>query len=136
MELESGLPDEDDCSEYDTQSSSESGKRSAAMFILKTAEKNILPLSSMGTLLTDISSLIANAVHQVEQKIVAAADNSSSVEIAIVHEVCSQEAITNPFLGLESTYMQTKYFRESLYLLVSGVKQQCTMVSSLTARLF
>ena len=69
-------------------------KRSAAMFILRTAEKHKLPLSAMGFLLVDVSSLIV---------------------------VCSQGDIINPFEGLETTYMQTKYFRENMGLLVSGI---------------
>ena len=95
MELEESQVEADDCSGCVTQDPSEAVKRSAAMFILKTAEKHKLPLSAMSSLLVDVSSLIA---------------------------VCSQEDIINPFLGLESTYMQTKYFRENLGLLVSVIK--------------
>lgn len=82
----------DDCSVG--YNSSETVKRSAAMFIIKTAEKHKLPLSAMDSLLADVTSLIA---------------------------ICSQEGIINPFDGLESTYMQNKYFCENLGLLVSGM---------------
>lgn len=96
----------------------EIAKRSAAMFILKTTEKNKLPLSSMDTLATDVCSLISNAVHQVEERLTAAL-SEANVDTDIIHQICSEDAILNPFVGLESTYLHTKYLREELDLNVS-----------------
>lgn len=97
---------------------SSDAKRAAALFILKTTERHHLTLSTMETLAFDISSLVANAVHQVEKR-VSAALSATDVDATVVSEICSEEAITNPFLGLETTYNQTKYFKEHLGLLVS-----------------
>ena len=69
-------------------------KQSAALFILKTAESHNIPISAMETLCTDITSLV---------------------------ELCVRESITEPFAELETNHKQTKYFRESLGLLVSVI---------------
>ena len=94
-------------------------KHAAALFILKTTEKHRLPLSAMEFLASDISSLVANAVHKVEERICAAL--SATGADALVREICSEDAINNPFMGLETTYQQTKYFRDHLGLLVSAI---------------
>ena len=116
MELEESQADEGDHSLLD---SSDAARHSAALFILKTTEKHNLPLSAVETLTSNISSLVGNAVHQVGE-LVSAALSLTGADTTVVSQICSEEAIINPFLGLESTYMQTKFFRETLRLLVSG----------------
>ena len=69
-------------------------KQSAALFILKTAESHNIPISAMETICTDITSLV---------------------------ELCVRESISEPFAELETSQKQTKYFRESLGLLVSVI---------------
>ena len=66
-------------------------KRSAALFILKTAETHNIPLSAMEILCSDVTSLV---------------------------EMCLRESNAMPFAGLETNHMQTKYFKENLSLLV------------------
>ena len=93
-------------------------RRSAALFILKTTEKNNLPLTAIESITTDISSLVANAVDLVGQRI-SAVLSEKNIDSSFVKDICSTEELLNPFIGLESTYFQSKYFIESLGMIVS-----------------
>ena len=83
---------------------SEVARRSAALFILKTTEKHTLPLSVMDALTHDISFLITNAVDQVLERI-SVVLSETGIDTTVISQICSQEAITNPFVGLESNYL-------------------------------
>lgn len=89
-------------------------KASMALFILKTADKHSIPLSTMEIIIADTSSLIANAVSKVEDELL-----KNGVDAQLANNICSQEAIKNPFSGLETVYLQTKYFRDKMGMIVS-----------------
>ena len=102
-------------------------KRTAALFILKVAEKHKLPLSSMESLLFDVQHLIGSVVHQIAEKFTDALSDSniSAASFPGFSEVFQEETLLNPFKGLESTYLQTKYFKEELGLIVSTYINTC-----------
>lgn len=93
--------------------------RSAALFILKAREVMKLPQDTVDSLIQDTKDLFGMIIQQhneTTRKLIERAQISLSTIPGIVsHLECSQ----NPFQGLETEYLQTKYFCSELGLVVS-----------------
>lgn len=89
----------------------------AALFVLKAKHIHKISQSSMDDLLADISSMIADRVHYIQNKVQQTASISSSALEAFKHQ-----AVLNPFRGLTTRYLQLKYYREHFGLLVSELR--------------
>lgn len=97
----------------------EDHKQSNAMFILKTSEVRKLTITAVNNILSDIELLVEDAMVTAQKKtecsLRACGINPSSIP-SFYDNFCS---LMKPFVGLDSEYLQMKYFRETLGLIVS-----------------
>ena len=97
-------------------------KRSAALFILKIAEVHKLTLTSVNGILGDVQQLVERTVLDIKQQIKCALQNSqkdSDLIPALTH-IFDEEYLLNPFSGIQSEYLQMKYFRDTFGLIASS----------------
>lgn len=108
-------------------SQEESVQRSGALFILKTAEEQRLTLTAVNGIIQDIQQLIGNVVTAIEEQVMKTLQSCSldTEEIDRVKECFPYKMLVSPFQGLESEFLQMKYFTETLGLIVS-VYSVCT----------
>lgn len=93
--------------------------RSAALFILKAREVSKLPQDTVDSLVQDTKDLFGMVIQQHNErtrKLIEQAQISLSMIPGMVNHL---ESSQNPFQGLETEYLQTKYFCSELGLVVS-----------------
>ena len=94
-------------------------KKSRALFILRTAEVRKLTLTAVNNTLSDIQHLVEDALTVAQSKIERVleshginASNIPGFHTSFTSDMC-------PFAGTETEYLEMKYFRETLGLIVS-----------------
>lgn len=104
------------------QTSSSSLRRNAALFLLKTKEKGRVSQVTLDELVSDLTSFVQVRLHEVHQEVKCVISQSnvpvSDVVTAAIERSFNKEEISRPFAGLESSYLQKKYFKEELKMLV------------------
>ena len=105
-----------------TVSHREDLKRSAALFILKTAEVHKLTLTSVNGILEDVQQLVERTVLDIRRQVECALQNSQidANSIPALTHIFDEEYLLNPFSGIQSEYLQMKYFRDTFGLIVSS----------------
>ena len=106
-------------------------QRNAAFFILKAREERLLTQNALDGLLQDITCeyLFSGITNGIKFKCIGFVQYECKCMRARIHEAVDREGIDSitvadvctipqPFLGLETEYKQTKYFRENFQLLV------------------
>jgi len=93
-------------------------KRSEALFLLKMKEAKRLPQTAIDAIVEEWESLFSHSIQQllarVRSKMAAAGISITDIDgLQIVFD-----KIPQPFDGLQTRYMQEKYFRESLGLVI------------------
>ena len=98
-------------------------KRSAALFILKTAEVHKLTLTSVNEILGDVQQLVERTVLDMRWQIECALQNSQIDPNSIpgLTHIFDEEYLLNPFSCIQSEYLQMKYFRDTFGLIVSRI---------------
>ena len=100
-------------------------KRNSALFLLKTKEKGRVSQLLLDELVSDLTTFIQDRILKVKQGVDLIIKNSCpemSIETKDAIERCfNKEEITKPFAGLESGYMQKKYFKEEMNMLVCHI---------------
>lgn len=91
-----------------------STKWRAASFILGIKEKHLLTQAAIDTVLTSTTSLVDGLLQDFVAEL---RENLSEEAKAVLDE--KVQGCLQPFSGLETAYLQKKYFRESFNLLVS-----------------
>ena len=96
-------------------------KRSAALFILKTAETRKLTLTAVSGILDDVQELVERAVHSTHAKVSSVLNKAgiNESDIPELHDVFTDENLLNPFMGLQTEHLQIKYFKENFGYSVS-----------------
>ena len=96
-------------------------KRASAMFIIKkpTAEVRKLTLTAVGGILSDVQLLVENAVINAKNKTEMSLLNSGINPSSIEDFGTNFDDNLNPFKGIETEYLQVKFFRENFGLIVS-----------------
>ena len=94
-------------------------KKSAALFILKMREVKCLPQKTIDNLIDDTTELVSTAV-ATERITIKNIMSKTGIDVSsnqdlLDHLECTETSI---FKGLETEYMQTKYFKEKFHLLV------------------
>ena len=104
------------------QPSSSSLKRNAALFLLKTKEKGRVSQATLDELVFDLTSFVQVRLDEVHQEVKSVISQSdvpvSDVATAVIERSFNKKGISRPFAGLESSYLQRKYFKEELKMLV------------------
>ena len=124
----SDVQSDDECSDFNMSSviSSQENfdhgktiKKSRALFILKTAEVRKLTLTAVNNILSDIQHLVEDALTVAQSKTerVLESHGINASNIPGFHTCFTSEMC--PFAGIEMEYLQIKYFRETLGLIVS-----------------
>ena len=85
----------------------ESSQKQSALFILKILEIHRLPLSTMETLIPDITVLVGHTVSQVQERLSEVLLSGETISEATIQSVCHAEAIINPFSGMETILINT-----------------------------
>ena len=103
------------------ESHSEQLKRSAALFILKTAEVRKLTLTAVNGVLEDVQELVERAVHGTHTKVCSVLHKAgiSASDVPELHDLFTDENLLNPFMGLQTEHLQVKYFKEKFGYIVS-----------------
>ena len=103
------------------ESHSEQLKRSAALFILKTAEVRKLTLTAVNGVLEDVQELVERAVHSTHTKVCSVLHKAgiSASDVPELHDLFTDENLLNPFMGLQTEHLQVKYFKEKFGYIVS-----------------
>ena len=95
-------------------------KRSAALFLLKAREVKRLPQDTLDTIVEDGKDLFSMVLHD-HSGMTRNLLERGGVDISAIPGLATHlENPQNPFQGLETEYLQTKYFRNNLGLLVSS----------------
>ena len=98
-----------------------SEKRSDAMYILKLKEKYKLAQTTVDGILSDTEEIAGRIVSRLQQRVLAILNEAGvdPKEIPGFLEVFEGPEILRPFNGLNTEYLQDKYFRENMGLVVS-----------------
>ena len=91
-------------------------KTSAAKFLLKTREEHKVTQTTINKVVGDIKSLWSHALETVKQKVQQRLSGSSDSLVENVME-CFDDS--TPFDGLETEYLQHKYYKEHFHFVVS-----------------
>lgn len=94
----------------------------AALFILKMKEIYKMSQSSIDSITTDFTELLQSHLHNYKLKVKRLL-LSTGIEVdkyPQITEFLHQEELTDPFISLQTKFLQEKYFRENLALLVSA----------------
>lgn len=99
-------------------SDDETEKRQSALFLMKAKEINKVSQSALNELVGDITSLFEQKVQSLQSSVSAAlAEKGIIMDPELQSLFCKPEVIA-PFQGLESEYLQKKFYRENFGLLV------------------
>lgn len=110
---------EDDGPDFLNRDAGYDHSEQAALFVLKAKHVHKISQSALDDLLFDVSTMISDRVHYVENKVcqhLQGPCNSSSSSGIL--EAFHHPAIVDPFHGLTSRYLQLNYYRENFGLLV------------------
>ena len=96
-------------------------RRYSAEFLLKLMEGRKLTNVAIGVVIDGCRTLCSRTPEQVTIKIKDVLLNSAGIDLAIINEELDtlSGSIPDPFAGLETTYLQEKYFREHFTYIVS-----------------
>lgn len=97
-------------------------KSNSALFILKSKVMYKIPQVHLECLIADITELVERRLDSVReelQQVVERHQLSREVHISIM-EVATAKGLSQPFSGLETNYLQLKYFEEYFGVIVSN----------------
>ena len=91
------------------------------MFILKLKQKYKLAQTTIDGILGDVEQMTETVVTKLQQRLSAIMSNAglSSTEIPGYWEAFNDPDIVRPFNGLNTEYLQEKFFRDCMELVVS-----------------
>ena len=93
-------------------------KKAAALFILKTRENHRIPISTMDTIIGDVSSLYKLALSAIKKQVISILQlNGEGVESAVA-DLFDTSHFANVFLGLETHYQQLQYIKRNFNFVV------------------
>lgn len=106
--------------QYLIGSDEEELRKSSALFLIKLKEQRRISQVAIDDVVGGCISLFSHTVHRLQAG-VRAKLAESGVDPSMVDGLESVfEDVTNPFKGLETCYLQEKYFRDTLGLVVSA----------------
>lgn len=99
-----------------------SERKSDAMYVLKLKEKYKLAQTTVDAILGDTEEIAARLVSRLQQRLLTTLNeaNVNASEIPGFLDAFEGPDIIKPFNGLNTEYLQDKYFREHMGLVVSG----------------
>lgn len=104
-----------DCNNHAGFSDANKLCRSAALFLLSAKERFQLTQSALDFITQQVKQMISFTIDDVEEKI-----KKQLVDQGIELDICKCfEAVRNPFIHLETEYMQNKFYEENFNLIVS-----------------
>ena len=104
-------------------------KRNAALFLLKTKEEGRVSQATVDGLVSDLTNFIQIRLNEVQRE-VRCIIQRGSVQVpndvaTAIERSFNKEEISRPFAGLESEYLQKKYFKEELNMVVCSCMVNC-----------
>lgn len=104
-------------------------KRNTALFLLKTKEEGRVSQATVDGLVSDLTNFIQIRLNEVQRE-VRCIIQRGSVQVpndvaTAIERSFNKEEISRPFAGLESEYLQKKYFKEELNMVVCSCMVNC-----------
>jgi hypothetical protein len=122
-DYQQGAPSEDP---IPTVGEAEGPNRAAALFILKTREDKYLPQSTMDELIKDVEELVSMTIEDERNKTkMAVIQSNIDLDSAPILTAHLESETPKLFKGLDTQYLQTKYFKEKLKLVVRRLTYVC-----------
>ena len=92
-----------------------------ALFLLKLKEERRLSQLAVNGLIGDISTLLEEEILSLKSKVIKCMheEHASTELITKINEQFSEKLAAPPFEGLQSAYLQKKYFTDNFHLVVS-----------------
>ena len=114
-------PDLNSGPSYDLHHSLLSEKQSNAMYILKLKEKYKLAQTTVDSILGDTEEIAGRLVSRLQQRLLTTLSEAgvNALEIPGFLETFDDPEVLRPFSGLNTEYLQDKYFLENMGLVVS-----------------
>ena len=97
-------------------------KRRAATWILKVQEQHKLPQSTMEEILRDVTGLFQDTLSDLQQQVctrISAAGIDLNQVPGLAELFQDQSEFATPFMGLETQYLQLKFYKENFNFVVS-----------------
>lgn len=91
--------------------------RSAALFLLSVKERFQLTQSALDFIIQQVKQMISFAVDDAEEKVKVYLTEQGVTELPDISKCF--EGMNNPFIYLETEYMQNKFYQENFNLVVS-----------------
>lgn len=115
LEVSSSLVSDDN-----EQGHSSTLKRSDALFLLKTKEIGRVSQVTLDSIVGDLTELFQARVTKLKEDVQSVLQHSSSLQetVTAINMAFNKEDILKPFAGLESEYLQKKYFEKEMNMLV------------------
>ena len=98
-----------------------SRKVSAALFIMKAKEVNKISQSSLNVLLQDVTTMLEQKISKLETDICRALATRGIEMDAELQSLFRKPELVKPFQGIDTEYLQRKFFREAFQLVVSTI---------------
>ena len=95
-------------------------QRSAALFLLSSKERFHLTQSALNFITQQVQQMVSFAVDDIEEAVKKHL-NDCGVTMENAHLDSQFEALRNPFLNLQTEYLQTRFYREKFNLVVSSL---------------
>ena len=92
-----------------------------ALFLLKLKEERRLSQLAVNGLIGDISTLLEEEISSLKKDVIKCMheEHASTELISKIHKQFSDKITAPPFEGLQTAYLQKKYFTENFHLVVS-----------------
>ena len=98
-----------------------SRKVSAALFIMKAKEVNKISQSSLNVLLQDVTMMLEQKISKLETDVCRALATRGIEMDAELQSLFRKPELVKPFQGIDTEYLQRKFFREAFQLVVSTI---------------
>ena len=106
--------------EIPTEPTSQVDKKfSTALFIMKAKEVNKISQSSLNALLQDVTAMMERKISRLEEDVSLALGARGMEMDTELQSLFRKPELVQPFQGLDTEFLQKKFFRETFGLLVS-----------------
>lgn len=97
----------------------ESMRRSAAVWLLKTREKHKIPISVMDDITKDVQELFLSALDNIQRQLKSLYPDDDLIQSGLSQHLSSSNPLLDLFDGLKTQQQQINYFTRELNMIVS-----------------
>ena len=112
-----------------------SGKREAALFVLRAKYVHKVAQSSLNRIICDYTSMLESTLHRLETGVMAALGSADAVLTKEISEIFHSQCESDPFYGLTTEFMQ-KFFKEEFHHMVGTCNCDQTYTNNIIIVIF